>query len=93
MSRRPFTSSGGSWQDRAERRHALRKRIFEEQKGLCWLCGEPMLLDGRSPKFASFDHVIPKSEGGTTYHTNLKLAHRKCNSARNHKFPKSLCSG
>jgi 5-methylcytosine-specific restriction endonuclease McrA len=35
--------------------------------------------------FATFDHVMPRSLGGTCYHTNLKLAHRSCNNARNDK--------
>ncbi len=45
------------------------------------------LQRGRESKvgrlFATFDHVIPHSQGGTAYYTNLKLAHRACNSARN----------
>lgn len=80
MSSRPFTND-------PQKRDELRAKLFEQQGGLCHLCGKPMTLDRaertRAPKtFASFDHVKPKSDGGTSYHTNLKLAHRSCNSER-----------
>lgn len=80
MSIRPFTNN-------PDKRDELRLKLFVQQNGLCHLCGEPMTLERkdrlRAPKnFASFDHLTPKSEGGTSYYTNLKLAHRSCNSAR-----------
>ena len=96
MSRRPFSSTWAhtrlSSEERRVRREDLRKQIFEKQNGLCWLCGKVMTLElppsGRPNRtYATFDHVRPKSDGGTTYFTNLKLAHRACNSARPQKFP------
>lgn len=79
---RPFRKSGG----RPER-DQLRQQLFDQQAGLCHLCGQPMTLQrkpgSKTPKhFASFDHVVPHSAGGTAYYLNLKLAHRSCNSAR-----------
>lgn len=91
MSRRPFANSRvAPVEVRAEKRETLRRVLFDQQSGLCWLCGKLMTLErGKYGKpgrnFASFDHVVPKANGGTTHHTNLKLAHRKCNSARNHR--------
>lgn len=35
-----------------------------------------------SGKYASFDHIIPKSDGGGNDQGNLRLAHKKCNSLR-----------
>lgn len=80
MANRPFTNQ-------PEQRDELREKLFVQQNGLCHLCGKPMTLSRenrkRAPKsFASFDHLVPKSAGGTSYWTNLKLAHRSCNSAR-----------
>lgn len=86
--RRPY-SHGMSKEDAHERREALRRRLFEQQGGLCHLCGGLMTLERRSkraqpsPSFATFDHLRPASEGGTAYYTNLALAHRRCNNARN----------
>ena len=71
---------------RALMRNKLRRELFERQSGMCWICGKKMVLEYRGKKpprtFASFDHVKPQTHGGTAYHTNLKLAHRMCNSAR-----------
>lgn len=80
MAARPHTNN-------PQRRDELRAKLFELQNGRCHLCGRPMTLERpertRAPKsFASFDHLTPKSEGGTSYYTNLKLAHRSCNSRR-----------
>ena len=74
--------------DAFERREALRARLFEMQVGLCHLCNKPMTLQRARGKgvgryFATFDHVVPHSAGGTAHHTNLKLAHRICNNGRN----------
>lgn len=91
MSKRPFDNTQkGSREERGERREQLRRKLFDQQNGLCWLCGKPMVLTRKGSgmpgrTFASFDHVVPKANGGTTYHTNLKLAHRMCNSARNER--------
>lgn len=87
MSKRPLRQGG-----LFERREALRAELFARQRGLCHLCGKEMTLErnrydkrGVSRQFATFDHVIPHSEGGTTHVSNLKLAHRGCNNARNSK--------
>lgn len=50
---------------------------FDAQQGLCWLCDKPMDLQA-----STWDHVIPKSAGGTWDPSNLKLAHSKCNGLR-----------
>jgi 5-methylcytosine-specific restriction endonuclease McrA len=49
----------------------------------CHLCGEsidPKLLvgDGR----ATIDHLLPRSLGGTARLSNVKLAHKRCNTKR-----------
>ncbi len=73
----------------AGKRKALREHLFNQQGGLCYLCHKPMtLIRGRNlgnpgNRFATFDHVVPSSEGGTSHAFNLKLACRRCNSSRN----------
>jgi 5-methylcytosine-specific restriction endonuclease McrA len=67
------------------RKRRMRKRMYKRQKGLCWICGERMCISAAaasSPNYATFDHLDPKSNGGTNAQANLKLAHRKCNSLR-----------
>ena len=56
----------------------VRIRLLERDGNLCWLCEKP--FSNRKPP--SIDHVIPKSKGGPTIISNLKLAHSKCNYER-----------
>lgn len=58
-----------------------RRLLFIEQGGLCYICGGRMQLLKEFPlhMFASFDHVIPLSRGGTWARGNVRLAHRSCN--------------
>lgn len=46
---------------------------------VCWLCGEP----GSD----TVDHVVPWSKGGSDAPSNLRPAHRSCNSARGTREP------
>jgi 5-methylcytosine-specific restriction endonuclease McrA len=63
--------------------YPLKRRMFEAQRGLCWLCNQPMLLiRGEQPLVATFDHIVPVSLGGTWDEENLKLAHKICNNRR-----------
>lgn len=67
------------------RKHRIRKRMYKRQKGLCWICGERMAIStsqAQSPMFATFDHLLPKAQGGGNTQDNLKLAHQKCNMMR-----------
>jgi 5-methylcytosine-specific restriction endonuclease McrA len=52
---------------------------------ICSLC--PRRLDRRlkdpdDGNYITFDHVIPSSRGGLTVLSNLRLAHRSCNTSR-----------
>lgn len=75
-----------------------RIRMYEAQSGICHLTeyggclypGVPMVLTYESPTqqgklYASFDHLTPKSLGGSGGAYNLKLAHRECNMRRSSK--------
>lgn len=55
--------------------------------GICWLCGKPCNIDADSNdnEYPSIDHVVPISKGGKDEWSNIKLAHRLCNSLRGNK--------
>ncbi len=68
----------------AKKREALRSKLFDDQCGICYLCGREMTLVRANKinvpnEFATFDHVIPRSDGGTDSVANIRLAHRICN--------------
>lgn len=82
--------STGPFRKNPTKREAERTRLFALQNGRCHLCGRLMTLkrlNSRNPGkgFATFDHVVPRKNGGTAYFTNIKLAHRKCNNQRGDK--------
>ena len=66
-----------SWNDSGWRK--IRARVYTEETH-CWLCGEFV-----EEKDRSVDHVVPRSQGGSNRRSNLKLAHRKCNSSKGSK--------
>lgn len=65
----------------------LFRGLWERQSGLCALCGKPMpqhrfalphatLWKKQRP---SFDHICPRSRGGSDRPENLQLTHAACN--------------
>lgn len=63
---------------------ARRKRLYNDQRGLCHICDEAMTTDDpQSPEYATIDHLVPLSRGGKKYEiANLMLAHQRCNGMR-----------
>lgn len=59
------------------RRRRVKRRMWIDQAGICWLCDQPMTLSE-----ATRDHLTPQSMGGTDAVANLKLAHELCNQLR-----------
>ena len=55
----------------------LRLEVLDEED-ICWICGQP----GRPGDPLTADHVTPLRDGGPTTRTNLRAAHRSCNSRR-----------
>ena len=69
-------------------RIARRQRMFDQQHGICWLCGGRMQIDApEEHNFASFDEIRPRSHGGSTKASNQALAHALCNSRRGRMAP------
>lgn len=65
--------------------------MFKQQGGLCYYCDVEMFLSDDVTKeyrqenimrMASFEHIIPKSKGGTYKDTNAVCACHKCNTMR-----------
>ena len=69
-------------------KHLRRKRLFNQQVGLCCICDLPMLavdyFDHMDSQYPTFEHLIPRSDGGGDTNRNVRLAHRHCNWARHH---------
>lgn len=61
-------------------------QLLKEQRGLCWICLEPMTDGVDLPNSATFDHVLPVSKGGLDKKKNLLLAHKSCNSDRGNEL-------
>lgn len=66
-------------------RPAMRQAIYERDSHACWLCGEAVDYtahpshDDWAP---TLDHILPRSKGGGHDASNLRTAHRWCNSVR-----------
>jgi len=61
--------------------------IYKRDNGICSLCHKWV------PRAeASRDHVIPRFHGGRTTFSNIRLAHRDCNSRRGHRDAKEYIS-
>ena len=50
------------------------KRVIARDGGICWLC--------ELPGADTADHIVPRSKGGHHGDSNLRAAHRVCNSRR-----------
>jgi len=70
------------------------KRLWERDGGVCWICGklcdlndyivrDNIIICGDS--YPSVDHVVPVCEGGADSWSNVRLAHRICNTRRYYK--------
>jgi 5-methylcytosine-specific restriction endonuclease McrA len=56
-----------------------KQRLYNEQNGLCALCGETLNAHWADSEECQVDHLIPVSQGGDNSESNLVIAHRKCN--------------
>lgn len=56
--------------------------LWAKSSALCALCGNPLDVD--APDSIVPDHRIAEADGGKTELANLYLAHRTCNSSRQH---------
>ena len=68
----------------SQRKRRFIQDRYEEQDGLCFLCGQLMILESlcREPRTATIDHLVPLCKGGTWRKDNLVLACYKCNHSK-----------
>ena len=68
-----------------------RRRLYDQQKGLCFICDEPMhpepYVKFTNPHGWNLDHLTPRALGGVDRTANIVLTHVKCNSRKGHRHP------
>lgn len=73
----------GFWHRRE--RWRLVTRLMARDGENCTICNKPLdrhLRDGDHARYITFDHIVPRSHGGTDRPDNLRLAHQQCNRER-----------
>jgi 5-methylcytosine-specific restriction endonuclease McrA len=68
--------------------YKLSARLRKELPPYCWICSEEidLTLHRNHKKSWTLDHLVPLSAGGDPYdESNLRPAHRDCNSRRGTK--------
>lgn len=62
----------------------VRLSLYDRDSWICHLCSKPVVRNAHfNDDYApSLDHVIPRSKGGSDDPSNLRTAHRICNSMR-----------
>jgi hypothetical protein len=63
-----------------------KRQLFDIQRGLCWLCREPMRRPGSDADAwaATRGDAVERPLGVSTELANRKLVHRACNNGRTH---------
>lgn len=61
------------------RRYRRNRAALLAKSDICWLCGKP----GAD----TADHIVPYGDGGSDDLSNLRPAHRSCNSKRGKRAP------
>lgn len=61
----------------------IKKAYASRQGFICELCGEILNFSVDNRKYIpSFDHIKPKSKGGSDYPSNIRVVHFGCNSSK-----------
>ena len=61
----------------------IRNQLVRQHGCVCGICGDDIVR----LKYATLDHIIPKSRGGSDDITNLQLAHEWCNNDKDDMLP------
>lgn len=71
-----------AWTD--ESKTITLEKLYERDGGTCWLCGKQCdySADPNSNEYPSIDHVFPIAKGGKDEWSNIRLAHRICNTLK-----------
>lgn len=63
-----------------------RRDLHARQNGRCAICGTGLSPRAEGAISATFDHIIPKSRGGSGAIHNLRLVHKVCNKMRGNEI-------
>lgn len=63
--------------NRGKGRRYLKRKIWKHQDKCCFWCGENI-----SVSLGTFDHLVPRSKGGSNSCINLIIACQRCNQER-----------
>jgi hypothetical protein len=67
----------------------IRRRVLERDGYLCYIC--ETIIDPNADRFSdkelTYDHVIPRTHGGTDYEENLSVCCRECNRDKADRTP------
>lgn len=71
------------------RRETTYRMLAKRHAGLvpCYVCAEHVPL-----AFASLEHIVPLSRGGTDEMSNLAISHYRCNQLRGNALPIEVCA-
>lgn len=71
-------------QSRQKKSPSIKARIYFRDNGMCQICGDKIDVEEKypSPFSLSLDHIVPRSQGGTDAHWNLRATHLVCNVRR-----------
>lgn len=73
--------------DAQEITRKLRNRLAGNQNWRCCYCGKHMqFVRSQRHDFATLEHVVPITYGGTNGEDNLVVACAQCNTTRGHRF-------
>lgn len=70
--------------------------LYKRDRGICYICGMTCQLDDYIVRdgtticgdyYLSIDHVVPLAKGGKHSWSNVRLAHRICNSKKGDRIP------
>ena len=64
-----------------------RKNVFLRDDFTCQYCGKPIEELRNGAKDLTFDHVLPRCQGGKTSWKNIVTACKKCNSTKGGRTP------
>jgi 5-methylcytosine-specific restriction endonuclease McrA len=71
----------GQQREPVEQPTAMRVRVIERDKATCYMCHRKLPFEE-----ITLEHIIPRSRGGKTVESNLKVACEPCNNRKGNRL-------